>query len=85
MAQVNAHHALVFQVQQKILNKHCIAYRHSHQNPASSMLAETIKRKLAIREAIWNEALDCFVDAAGETERLVKANFNERVERGVAL
>jgi hypothetical protein len=67
MAQTkDAHHALVFQVQQRIFNKLCIAYRHSHQNPASSMLAENIKCELAIPEAVYDEALDCFADGAGE-------------------
>ena len=83
MAQAkDAHQALVFQVQQKILNKLCIAYRHSHQNAASSMLAETIKRELAIPEAICDEALDCFVDAAGE--RVVEV-FERNGERYLKL
>jgi hypothetical protein len=74
----DAHQALVFQVRQRILNRLCIAYRHSHQNPASSMLAESLKRELAIPEPVFEEALDCFTDAAGASVVVVFQRDGER-------
>ena len=67
MAQAIDHHQLlIFQAQQEIFNKLCIAYRRSNQGSAFRILAEELRRELAISEAIFARAVESFVDANGE-------------------
>lgn len=67
MAQLkDAQSVFVFQAQQKIFNKLCIAYRRSRERADSTLRAEDVRCELSLRESVFTEALNGFVDAAGE-------------------
>jgi len=52
--------ATLLLAKQRIFNKLCIRYRHSHQDPAFSLHADALRRELFIPEDIFAEALDSF-------------------------
>jgi hypothetical protein len=55
--------ATLLVVKQRIFNKLCIRYRHSHQDPAFGIHADGLRRELLIAEGIFADALDAFTNS----------------------
>jgi hypothetical protein len=72
----------VLRARHMIFNKLCSAYRRSGQDPYFCLLAYDVMVELSIPRNVFAEALDGFVDVAGE---LIVEMFERKGERYIRL